>query len=372
MKNLTRKLFPAFFGWIAFGCTDAPPKTMDLFVGTYTDAGSEGIYRLSFDPDRGELSSPRLAAATASPSYLVLSEDKKLLYSVGEGDSGMVSAFRVEEGRDSLQFLNRVSARGSGPCYVDYSEDRQMVAVANYVSGNVSFYKVGSEGKLHEQPLSFQHRGAGPNESRQEGPHAHCSVFSRDSRFTYVVDLGIDQVMAYPVLEDSVAEGFTAFNLEPGDGPRHLVFHPNQNFGFIVNELSNTVVSVRIDPESGKFEQIDRISTLPDGFEAHSQCADIHISSDGKFLYASNRGHNSIAIFSVSEDARLERIGVEPVRGDWPRNFTFSPDENFLLVANQNSDNITIFSVDKQTGLLTYTGNEVSMSKPVCLKFFGS
>lgn len=368
MKSIVGNILAAFIGWVAFGCTENPPKA-DLLVGTYTDQESEGIYLLSFDPTTGVLSDLRLATEASSPSYLTISEDRKYVYSVGSRETSAVYAFKWKDGQDSLELINKVSAAGVNPCYVDFSESEKMVAIANYSSGSVAFYNVEKDGSLIDKPFAYQHEGSGPNKDRQEDPHAHCSIFSKDSRFIYVVDLGIDQVIAYPVQDRSVGSGSTAFELKPGDGPRHMIFHPKKNFAFIINELSNSVVSVQVNQETGKFTEVDRKSTLPEDFKAHSQCADIRITSDGKFLYASNRGHNSIAIFSVSEDAQLERIGVEPVRGDWPRNFTLSPDENFLLVANQNSNNITVFSLDKQTGQISYTGNEMALSKPVCLKF---
>lgn len=340
----------------------------EMLVGTYTGAGSEGIYMLSFDPAEGTLSNKRLAATVKNPSFLTISADNRYVYSVGETDSGVVAAFGWESGSDSLKVINKVSAQGAAPCYIDYSSKQNMVAVANYVSGNVGFYGVKSDGSLMDEPVIFHHEGAGPNKNRQESPHAHCSIFSKDDRFVYVVDLGIDEVKVYPV-GDTVGAGSTALKLHPGDGPRHMVFHPDKDFAFIVNELSNTVVSASVNKETGELTMIDRAGTVPEDFKEHSQCADIHISKDGKHLYASNRGHHSIAIFNVAEDASLERVGVESVRGDWPRNFTLSPDERFLIVANERSDNIVVFKRDQQTGLLTFTGNEVSLSKPVCLKF---
>ena len=350
------------------GCNEKTER-MDLLVGTYTGSGSNGIYLLSFNPQSGELSDLRLAAEASSPSYLTISEDRQYVYSVGEREAGTVSAFRWKDGQKGLELINKQAVPGRNPCYVDFGAKQNMVALANYSSGNVAFYPLEADGRISDKSFVFQHAGSGPNADRQEAPHAHCSIFSKDERFVYVVDLGIDQVIAYPVREGKVDSGFVALTLAPGDGPRHMVFHPENNIAFIVNELSNSVVSTRIDPETGVMEIIDRDHTLPDDFTAHSQCADIRITADGRFLYASNRGHNSIAIFTVDENAQLERIGTESVRGDWPRNFTLSPDEKFMLVANQNSDNITVFSVDQKTGLLTFTGYELSMSKPVCLRF---
>jgi len=338
-----------------------------MTIGTYTDATSEGIYAVDFNTKTGELSGLKLMAKSPSPSYLAWSPGHGLLYAVNELEGGQVSAYKYEG--DTLIAINEAGTNGIHPCYVDVNDKGDKVAVANYSSGNGAVFELKEDGSIADSLFTYQHSGNGPNADRQEAPHAHCSIFSPDGRFVYVVDLGIDQVKGYPTAGQSIGSGFTALELEPGDGPRHLIFHPNKLQAFLINELSNTVVSLAIDTATGIFKVIDRESTIPEDFTEHSQCADIHLSSDGKFLYGSNRGHNSIAIFSVAETGKLERIGVEPVHGEWPRNFTLSPDEKFLLVANKDTDNIAIFSRDAKTGMLTYTGNQMSLSKPVCLKF---
>ncbi|MCB0669736.1 MAG: lactonase family protein, partial [Saprospiraceae bacterium] len=204
----------------------------------------------------------------------------------------------------------------------------------------------------------------------QKGPRAHCVKFDPNGKFLYTVDLGIDQIITYPVSASGVGEATSRFALDPGDGPRHFIFDPTRDLAYVVNELGSSVVSMRIDHNTGELTRIDKKGTLPEGFEGDNYCADIHISSDGKFLYASNRGHNSLAIFSVGDQGELEKIGVESVQGEWPRNFTLSPDEKYVLVANQNTDNITVFNRNTETGALTFTGNQYQLSKPVALKFF--
>jgi 6-phosphogluconolactonase len=195
-------------------------------------------------------------------------------------------------------------------------------------------------------------------------------MFARDDRFLYAVDLGLDAIIAYPLDENGIAgEPHIAMNMDPGDGPRHLIFHPTKDLAFVINELSNSVVSMTVDPVSGTFEKIDKQSTLPEGYTETSYCADIHISDDGKYLYGSNRGHNSIAVFSISESGALILLETESVRGEWPRNFALSPDGKHLLVANQHTNNVTVFSIDPETGLLNYTGNELKVFNPVCLVF---
>lgn len=366
------------FTVFAFGCSSGSkeekqdqkkePFTMDLFVGTYTDNGSEGIYRVKFNPETGELTDTKLVARASNPSYLAISKDKQTVFSVNENNSGEVTSYKWDKSADTLQLISKVSSEGAAPCYIDLGPGDKTVAVANYSSGNVAVYAVNNAGELQPLPQVRQHTGSGPLANRQKTPHAHCSLFKEN--FLYAVDLGIDKIMSYDVKSDgSLGEGKIAFELAPGDGPRHMVFHPSKALAFVVNELSSTVVALRADHKTGLLKEVGRNSTLPEDFEGESFVADVHISDDGKFLYVSNRGHNSIAIFSVSEDGQLTSVGHEPVKGNWPRNFTISPDGNFLLVANQNSDNIVVFRLNKETGLLSYSNFEIKLSKPVCLKF---
>ncbi len=348
-------------------CNTDPQQhsTLQLLIGTYTGSGSEGIYQVSFETSTGSLSGLQLIASTSNPSYLAVSEDGSNVYSVGEDESGTLSSWQWSTD-GQLQLINQVSSYGVHPCYIDVQKG--LLAVANYSSGNGGVFQLSTNGGLKKAFSEFQHHGSGANMERQESPHAHFSQFSADGRFLYVIDLGIDQVLAYPMTEGKLGVAVTALSLEPGDGPRHLEFHPNKNQVFIVNELSNTVVSAAVDPVTGTFSVIDRLSTLPEEFTDHSQCADIHLSNDGKFLYASNRGHQSIAMYQVADSGELAFLGTEATRGDWPRNFLISPDDQFLLVANQESDNIVVFSRDKVSGLLEYTGTKIELSKPVCLK----
>ncbi len=305
---------------------------------------------------------------TANPSYLTISKDNRFVYAVNEEETGGVSSFKWNKDSTHLELISQLPTQGIHPCYIDLNSTEDVLAVANYTSGNITSFGVNKKGEINTTPQVIQHAGKGPVVDRQEGPHAHCSIFRGDN-YLYVVDLGIDQIIAYPIKDGLLGEPHIAFDLNPGDGPRHLIFHPTKDYAFVINELSNTLVSMKVDHEKGTFEVITRESTLPDDFTEQSQCADIHLSADGKFLYASNRGHDSIAIFSVSEEGALQRIGTESTRGEWPRNFTLSPDGNYLLVANQYTDNIVVFEVDKITGLLSYTGTEVEVFSPVCLKF---
>ncbi len=345
------------------------PETIELLIGTYTNKTSKGIYKLAFNPSNGKLENKGLVVEASSPSYLVRSKDKQFVYAVNEKNPGKITSYKWNSNRSLLEEMITVESAGSGPCYISLNAKENLVAVANYGSGNIAVYPV-KNGKITDSVQTRQHEGSSIVEPNQKSPHAHCSKFDKLGKYLYVADLGIDQIVAYSVDTDgTLGVKQIALELDKGDGPRHLTFHPTKDIVFIINELSNTIVSAKVNRKTGIFERIDKSSTLPAGYSEISYCADIHISSDGKFLYGSNRGHNSIAIFSVSEEGKLKLVKTEPVQGDWPRNFTLSPDEKFLLVANQKSNNITIFKRDQNTGLLTYTGNQANISMPVCLKF---
>jgi 6-phosphogluconolactonase len=345
-------------------------EMQQLLVGTYTDKESKGIYLLDFNPSNGELSNERLLVETPNPSFLTYDKKHQYVYSVNEERDGQVSSFKWNDERSGLVNVNQQSSEGSSPCFIELSPKEDLLAVANYSSGSLSIFKVGNMGMIQPAPTVFQHQGSGPVLPNQENARAHCVRFDPNGKFLYAVDLGIDQIITYPVMDNTtIGPAISKFSLDPGDGPRHMIFHPSKDLAFVVNELGSSVVSMHIDHATGQLQRIAKISTLPDDFQGKNYCADIHITKNGKFLYASNRGHHSVAIFKVSDEGELELIGIEPVRGEWPRNFTLSPDEKHLLVANQNTDNITVFEINSDTGLLTFTGQAFNLSKPVALKF---
>jgi len=344
-------------------------ESIEMLVGTYTDDTSKGIYKFYFDPNDGKLENKGLVAEAMSPSYLDISKDKKFVYAVNERDPGKVSSYQWNDDRSELELISKVSSEGVGPCFSEINTAGNLLAIANYSSGNIAVYSV-ENGKIGQDPETRQHVGSSIVKPNQNAPHAHCSKFGTNGKYIYVADLGIDEVLSYSVNSEGIlGKKQIALAMDQGDGPRHLVFHPAKDIVFIINELSSTVTSAKVDQSTGLFEKIDKQSTLPKDYIDKSYCADIHISSDGKFLYASNRGHNSIAVFSVSDEGKIKLLSTSSVEGDWPRNFTLTPDENYLLVANQKSDNITVFQRNQETGFLTFTGNEVKISKPVCLKF---
>ncbi|MFY0607181.1 MAG: lactonase family protein [Cyclobacteriaceae bacterium] len=345
-----------------FSCTPKPNAVITLWIGGYTGDDSQGIHTAMFDTGTGELKDLKLAHKVENPSFLDLTDNN--LWSVSASGGGSAVSFAKQE--RSLTLLNELSSDGKGACYIDYHKG--MVSVANYGSGDGVVYRVDEQGALGEKLFNFKHSGQGPNESRQTSAHAHCAIFSPDGKYLYVVDLGIDQVMGYATSGDSIGQAFVALQLLPGDGPRHLTFHPSKPQAFLINELSGTLVSGMIR-EDGRISQVDRKSSMPEGYDGHIQSADIHVSPDGQYLYATNRGHNSIVSVRISDKGELNVLDHTSVEGDWPRNFTLTPDGAFVLVANRRTNNITIFSRDLKTGLLTFTGNELKISEPSCLIF---
>lgn len=338
--------------------------TYRVFTGTFTSNESNGIYLVRFDAEDGGLSAPELAAETSNSSFL--SPEGEFLYAVNANDSGLVVSYQWD---GQLEYKDAKHTLGAGPCYVAISESGRMAAVANYRSGSVAVFLV-DRGKFIGEGTVRRHQGSGPNVDRQEGPHAHYCQFAHDDRMLYVVDLGIDEIVGYPIDgSGSVGQGHTALKLDGGDGPRHMAFY--KDLVFIVNELSNTVVSAKADHENGLFEKIDKTSTLPPGFEGESFAADIHVADDGKYLYTSNRGHNSIAVFSIAKDGRLEWVGAESSGGDWPRNFAIAPGGDYMLVANQRSGNIVSFRIDANSGMPVPTGYVTNVPEAVCLQFAG-
>jgi len=344
------------------------PKTVKMLVGTYTSENSEGVYAVDFNLEDGSLSNKRLVVKTENPSFVTQSKNGESVYVVNENDPGGITSFVWDEKESILIEKETVLSQGAHPCFLELNETKGLLAVANYSSGNIVMYSVKGDRLLNPQVRT--HEGSSVVLPNQASAHAHCSKFGKDNKYLYVADLGIDKIMGYAIdTKNKLGEKFTVLEMDKGDGPRHFVFHPTKPLVFIISELSNTVTVATIDKEAGVFTRIDKKSTLPDGFEGQSYCADIHISQDGKFLYASNRGHNSIAIFYIAENGSINLIATEDVHGDWPRNFKLSPNGAFLLVANQKSDNITVFKVDKATGTLLFTGVDLKISKPVCLLF---
>lgn len=342
-----------------------------LLVGTYTTTTSEGIYVYKFNAQTGE---PEFVSKTktSNPSFLALSPNGKYVFAVNENDPGTVTAFSFSKDSGTLRPLNTAVSSGAHPCYVSYNARANNIVVGNYSGGNLAVMGINLNGTVSAPRQVIQHKGKSINEKRQEKPHVHATVFSPDYDYLFVPDLGIDKVMIYKVATGSgalIPAEQNAVDVKPGSGPRHMEFHPNGKYSYLMEELSG-VVSV-FEYNNGKLKPVQRISAHPVSFTGSIGSADIHVSPDGKFLYCSNRGDaNNLAIFNINQQTgKITIAGYQPVLGVKPRNFTISPDGNFLLVANQDSDEIVIFRIDKKTGLLDDTKKTIKVPKPVCLKW---
>jgi len=344
-------------------------EKLKILCGTFTDRESKGVYLLNFDPNSGEISNERLAYEAPNPTFLTTSKDGKKIYTAERNDTTAVVSFRYwDTQQNKFTLINKQNTLGVGPCHVALNGLETLITINNYNSGSMAVFRTKADGGIEGNPAFFQREGSSIVPERQDGPHAHFGSFNKSGDIVYSNDLGLDKVFGYRSGNGRPVE-FVALELDPGDGPRHFDFHPTKPWVFIVNELSGTVTSALIKAD-GTFETISKASTLPADWDGHKQCADIHVSNDGRFVYASNRGHNTIGILSIDEDGKIKLINNQPTGGDWPRNFAFSPDGNFLLAANRHPDNVVVFKVDKETGLLNETGFEAKVPSPVCLKFF--
>ncbi|UBM57995.1 lactonase family protein [Marinilongibacter aquaticus] len=342
-------------------------KDIELFVGTYTKRDSKGIYRFTFNPETAETSLVSVTEGIEDPSFLALSPDQKYLYSVSELKTGSVFAYSI--GDSSLTEIDNALSGGVHPCHVAVDKTGKWVIAANYSSGSLAVLPVLENGGVGEAVQVIQHEGHGPDKGRQAGPHVHSVNIAPNNKDVFVCDLGIDKIMAYRLDEATgqLTEG-NSVDVKPGSGPRHFAFHPNGEYAYLIQEMGNLVTAYKYS--DGKLEEIQEVNTLPEGFEERSACADIHISNDGKFLYGSNRFHDSIVIFAIDpETGELNLVSHHSVMGQVPRNFALTPDNKYLLVANQESDDIIVFSRDADTGKITPTGQKIAVSMPVCLIF---
>jgi 6-phosphogluconolactonase len=350
-----------------------------VYVGTYTSGKSEGIYLYRLNLVSGELKHLATTKGVKDPSFVALAPSRRYLYAVNEVEefagkkSGAVSAFAVDQRTGELRLLNQQPSLGGAPCYVVVDQTGKFVLVANYVGGNVAVLPVRSDGSLGEATDVKQDLGSSINTERQEGPHAHCIVLDPGNRFAYTCDLGIDKIMIFRF--DSrrgklIPSTAPFVQVKPGAGPRHLTFHPSGKFAYVINEMHATVTAFAHDRAQGNLKEVQTVPTLPTDFTGENTSADIHVSPDGRFLYCSNRGHDSIAAFKINPlNGKLTFTAHESTGGKTPRNFAIDPTGAFLLVANQHSDNIVTFRRDPKTGRLSATGQVAEVPSPVCLKF---
>ena len=359
------------------------------YIGTYTrresfvDGKAEGIYIYHLDLSTGELTynATVAGAGTVNPSFLILGPDRSCLYAVNEfykseGQNGTLSAFAIDPASGHLSYLNEQSAHGTAPCYASIDPAGRYCLVANYETGSLCVLPIRKDGSLGEATDTVQLSGSGPNLKRQEGPHAHMVLPSPDGSFMLAVDLGTDRLMAFCL--DRVRGTLSPADppwteLPPGTGPRHLAFHPHRPFAYVISELQSTVTVCRYLAHQGTFEVLQTISTLPDDFKGQNLGGEIMIAPCGRFVYASNRGHDSLAIFAVDPDTgRLSVVGHESTQGVAPRAFIIDPSSSMLLVANQDTDTVVTFWIDQDCGTLQATGHVAAVPTPVCLQLYSA
>jgi 6-phosphogluconolactonase len=341
-----------------------------VYIGT----SGKGIYLADFDAKAGKLSAPAMIADAEAPSYLTIHPDGKYLYAVNEVKNGTLSAFSIEGGSGKLTLLNSSSVKSSGPCYVALDKAGHWAITANYSGGSITVLPIESGGRLGDATEFIQHKGSGPNRDRQTAPHPHWAGFVPKSNLVLVTDLGIDTIAIYNFdpKKGTLTVGNPAFmTIPPGSGPRHAVMHPNGKFFYVNTELTSFITEYYFEAEMKRFTAINTVSTLPEGFKGENTGAEIAIDSKGKYVYASNRGDDSIAVFSVT-DLKRGTLKLEQhisTGGKTPRQFEIDPSGHWLLAGNQGSDTITIFSIDASSGKLTAAGNVAGVPKPTCIKF---
>lgn len=373
----------AFLPLIALGTPKAPAAgVFRLYVGTYTsDKGanaSRGVYVMELDTASGTLSEPRLAAECADPSFLAIHPGGRFLYAVNEvgqfqgRSGGGVSGFAIDPAGGTLKPINQQSSRGAHPCHLTVDRIGKNVLVANYGSGSVACLPIEADGRLKPASTAIQHEGSSVDPARQQGPHAHSINVDPGGRFAVAADLGLDKIFIYAFDPESgsLKPSQSQFaKLPPGSGPRHFAFAPGGRFGYVINEMADTIVAFAHDPETGSLSPIQSISTLPADFHGKSFTAHVEVHPSGKFLYGSNRGHDSVAVYSIDQETgRLTLVAIEPTLGKEPRNFAVDPTGAYLLAENQNSNSIVVFRVDQTTGRLSPTGQKIAVPRPVCVK----
>lgn len=352
-----------------------------VYVGTYTrGSDSQGIYQLRLDYETGKLTHVGITENVVNPSFLAIHPSRDYLYAVNEiGDyqgkkSGAVSSFAINTKTGKLNFLNQQSSKGAAPCHLVVDATGKYVLIANYTGGNICSLPIQKNGKLSKSASFVQHSGSSINTARQTAPHAHSINLDKQNQHAVVADLGIDQLLVYRF---NASDGSLTPNsppgikMKPGAGPRHFTFHPTGKWGYVINELNLTITAMDYDAKHGSFSEIQTISTVPEGtgFKGNST-AEVQVHPSGKFLYGSNRGPNSLAIYKIDQQTgKLTSLGFQSTGGTIPRNFKIDPTGKYLLAANQNTNNVVVFKIDLETGLLQKTGHEIKVPKPVCIKF---
>ena len=348
-----------------------------VYIGTYSSSDEDGIHVYRLDMATGALAHQSSMGGIDNPSFLDIAPNRRFLYAIGEtsavGDrpGGAVAAFAIDQQTGALTHINTESTIGSGPCHISIGREGQYALVANYGGGSVAILPIREDGSLGAATDFVQHEGSSINSSRQEGPHAHSIMVSPNNKHALAPDLGIDKVLIYTIDHDKgTLRAQTPAAIAPGSGPRHLAFHPDGQRAYVINELSNTITAFDYDADAGTLTTTQTISTLPDGYTEVSHTADIHVHPNGRFLYGSNRGHDSIAVYAIDPDSgQLALVEIVPTGGANPRNFGLDPTGAYLIAGNHSTDDIFTFRVDPDTGKLTPTGHKAEVPSPVCHKF---
>ncbi len=374
-----RQLARALFGAVAAPALAAKPSSYLVYLGTYTGPKSKGIYVTRFDPASGKLDPIKLAGEVEQPSWVTLHPNGRYLYAVSElggNVQGTVSSFAVDNRSGELKLLNRTGSGGTVACHLAIDKTGKTIAVANYGNGSVATIHLEADGKLGQRISLQQHAGSGANPRRQRGPHAHAVVLSHDNRFLFVPDLGLDKIMIYRF--DAATGAITpndppSVSVKPGSGPRHFAFAPRAPFAYGLNEMGSSVIAFAYDAAKGSLREVQNITTLPSGFSGENNCAEIQVDRAGKFLYASNRGDDSIAVFSIHpRQGTLTHVERVSTQGKIPRNFSLDPTGNYLLAANQNTNNLVTFKVNRKSGKLTPAGQVLEVPSCVCIEFLAA
>ncbi len=346
-----------------------------VYIGTYTDGTSKGIYRTALDLATGTATAPVLAGEAKNPSFLALHPSGRFLYAVSEVDdlggakSGGVLAFAVDAKTGDLTLLNQQPSQGAAPCHLVVDKSGKNVLVANYSGGNVALFRIAADGRLEPASVVRAHAGSGPNAARQKGPHAHGIYLDAAERYAFAPDLGADRVFVYRFdAQKGTLEPHGAAAIEPGSGPRHLAFHPSGRFAYVINELTSTITALGYDAAKGELRTLETVKALPEAFQGTSYTAEIEVSKDGRFLYGSNRGHDSLVVFRVDPaSGRLTLAGHVPVGGSWPRHFAIDASGRVLLAGHQRGGTLAFFKLDPQSGLPAPLGASLAVDRPACL-----
>ena len=372
---------PIFLLTLAAMLPAAPKAAKEylVYIGTYTDKGSQGIYACRFHPSSGKVTSPELAAETNNPSFLAVDPAQQYLFAANEiGDyqkakSGSVSSFFIDTHSGKLTALNTVPSRGADPCHLTVDKTGKHLLVANYTGGSVAVIPIKSDGRLGESTDFKQHLGSSVDPERQKEPHAHNVILTPDNRFAVVSDLGLDKMLVYRYDIDNgklSPNDPPSGSVKPGSGPRHIALHPNGHWAYVISEMGNTITAFDWDGDKGTFHELQSVPTLPKDFKGENSTAEIAVHPNGRFLYGSNRGHDSIAVYAI-DPAKGTLTWIEDVStlGKEPRNFALDPTGGYLFAANQNSNTIVLFKVNPKTGRLTPSGQKIEVNSPVCVTF---